>query len=112
MYCWPQCDGQRLVSKLMLVLLLLGYMGLVLGLPLVANWAGIASGSVVDRIGGRSECVVLLKQAWAMAYQHPWMGIGWFGFGAEQVRIAADFSSITYPEHAHNLLLNFAAELG
>ncbi|MES2049526.1 MAG: Wzy polymerase domain-containing protein, partial [Pseudomonadota bacterium] len=50
--------------------------------------------------------------AWAMASQHPWFGVGWFGFGAEQVRIAADFSASTYAEHAHNLILNFAAELG
>jgi hypothetical protein len=90
----------------------LAYIGLVLGVPILAKWAGFAGGSVVERIGGRSERLVLLQQAWAMASQHPWLGVGWFGFGAEQVRIAADFSASTYAEHAHNLILNFAAELG
>ncbi len=112
LYCWPHREGQRRINKLVLVLLLLAYIALVLGVPMLANWAGFASGSVVERIGGRSERLVLLQQAWAMASQHPWLGVGWFGFGAEQVRIAAVFSASTYAEHAHNLILNFAAELG
>ena len=112
LYCWPQREGQRRVSRLLLVLLLLAYIALVLGVPMLAKWAGFASGSVVERIGGRSERMVLLQQAWVMASQHPWLGVGWFGFGAEQLRIAADFPASTYAEHAHNLILNFAAELG
>jgi hypothetical protein len=111
-YCCPQRQGQRRIDKFLLAFLLLVYIGLVLGLPMLAKWAGFASGSVVERIGGRSERMVLLQQAWAMASKHPWLGVGWSGFGAEQVRTAADFSASTYAEHAHNLILNFAAELG
>ena len=112
LYCWPQRTGQRHVGKPLLLVLLLAYVGLVLGLPILENWTGFAGGSVVERIGGHSERVVMMQQAWAMASDHPWLGVGWFGFGAEQVRRAANFSASTYAEHAHNLILNFAAELG
>jgi hypothetical protein len=47
-----------------------------------------------------------------MIKQYPWFGVGWFGFGGEQVKIAADFPSTIYAEHSHNLVLNLMAELG
>jgi len=74
------------------------------------GWQG---GSVIERIGGaRSERAALWQQAWHIASHHPWVGIGWFGFGEEQVRIAANFPSSTYAEHSHNVALNLAAEMG
>lgn len=112
LFCWPKREGQRPIDRVLLLLLLLIYIGLVLGMPTLGRWAGFASGSVAERVGGRSERMVLMQQAWAMASQHPWLGVGWFGFAAEQVNIAASFTSTTYAEHAHNLPLNFAAELG
>jgi O-antigen ligase len=104
--------GGRSINRTVLGGLLLLYIALVLGLPQLGQWLGFSSASVAAHVGGRSERLVLLQQAWQMAAEHPWLGVGWFGFGAEQVRIAADFSSTTYAEHSHNLLLNFAAELG
>lgn len=112
LFCLPQRAGQRRVDKVLLMLLVLIYIALVLGLPSLGKWAGFASGTVAERVGGRSERLVLMQQAWAMASQHPWLGVGWFGFAAQQVSIAAGFTSTTYAEHAHNLPLNFAAELG
>lgn len=112
LFCLPQRAGQRRVDKVLLMLLVLIYIALVLGLPSLGKWAGFASGTVAERVGGRSERLVLMQQAWAMASQHPWLGVGWFGFAAQQVSIAAVFTSTTYAEHAHNLPLNFAAELG
>lgn len=110
--CSQRKQGERTVDRLLLVTLLALYVSLVLGLPQIGKWMGFSSGSVTAHVGGRSERLVLLQQAWHMAAEHPWLGVGWFGFGAEQVRIAADFTSTTYAEHAHNWLLNFAAELG
>ncbi|MDY7538768.1 Wzy polymerase domain-containing protein [Undibacterium sp. RTI2.1] len=104
-------DGHS-VSRWFLAVLVLLYAALVFGLPIMGQHVGFASGSVAEHIGGRSERMVLMQQAWHMATQHPWLGVGWFGFGAEQVRIAADFGSTTYAEHSHNLILNLAAELG
>ncbi|MBX9900547.1 MAG: Wzy polymerase domain-containing protein [Burkholderiaceae bacterium] len=105
-------EGQRRISKFTLISLLLLYVVLVLSLPDIGKWMGFSTGTVLERVGGRSERTVLLKQAWRMAAEHPWFGVGWGRFGAEQVKIAADFSSSTYAEHSHNIVMNFAAELG
>ncbi|MBC3872920.1 PglL family O-oligosaccharyltransferase [Undibacterium flavidum] len=102
----------RKASWLGVASLLLIYVLLLLSLPILAKWMGFVVGTLGERVGGRSERTVLLQHAWAMATTHPWFGVGWFGFGAQQVAIAADFSSTTYAEHAHNIVLNFAAELG
>ncbi len=105
-------QDERSISRWFLVVMVLLYAALVFGLPIMGQHVGFASGSVAEHIGGRSERMVLMQQAWHMATQHPWLGVGWFGFGPEQVRIAADFGSTTYAEHSHNLILNLAAELG
>lgn len=104
--------GDVRLNRLGVFCLLLMYFILVFGFPVIANWLGFVGGSIEGHVGGRSERVVLAKQALEMARTHPWLGVGWFGFGAEQVQIAADFSSTTYAEHSHNIVLNFAAELG
>ncbi|MFZ6719811.1 Wzy polymerase domain-containing protein [Undibacterium sp. Ji49W] len=100
------------LSLLFCIAMALLYAGMVAGLPLLGDIFGFSGGSIAEHVGGRSERMVLWSQAWRMATEHPWFGVGWFGFGAEQVRIAADLTSGTYAEHAHNLILNFAAELG
>ena len=110
--CAFKTRDEQPVSKWFLAVMVLGYVAFVLSLPLLGHLLGFASGSVAEHIGGRSERMVLMQQAWHMATQHPWLGVGWFGFGPEQVRIAADFGSTTYAEHSHNLILNLAAELG
>lgn len=109
---WPRAGQQRPVSRMLLLGLLLAYIGCVLAIPALAALVGVDASSVTEHVGGRSERMVLMQQALHMSLQHPWFGIGWFGFGSEQVRIAADFTPTTYAEHAHNLVLNFAAELG
>ncbi len=115
---WPrhqqsrQARQERAVSKMLLLGLLLAYIGLVLAMPMLAAMVGVDTSSVTEHVGGRSERMVLMQQALQMSLQHPWFGVGWFGFGSEQVQIAANFTPTTYAEHAHNLMLNFAAELG
>ena len=67
---------------------------------------------MIERIGGRSERTVLAQQAISMISNHPWLGVGWFGFGSAQVDIGANFTPTIYAEHSHNFILNIAAELG
>ncbi|MFZ6845826.1 Wzy polymerase domain-containing protein [Undibacterium sp. RuTC16W] len=105
-------EGQSRLSIWFTVSCLLTYITFILCLPLIASWMGFETGSVADHLGGRSERLILLQQALKIAIDHPWLGVGWFGFCAEQVRIAADFGSTTYAEHSHNLILNLAAEIG
>lgn len=105
--------GQQALARrgwpaLLALLLLFGLF--VWGLPTLGAWLGHAEGTRLA--GARSERMVLLQMAWQMAKQHPWLGVGWLGFGPEQVRIAADFTPSTYSDHAHNLVMQLAAELG
>jgi hypothetical protein len=53
-----------------------------------------------------------LKQALAISLSHPWLGAGWYEFGPQQVQTGADFAPGHYAQHAHNIVMNFAAELG
>ncbi|MFZ6679681.1 Wzy polymerase domain-containing protein [Undibacterium sp. Tian12W] len=98
-----------IIAMLALVTL---YAVLTFCLPQISQAIGFSGGSVADHVGGRSERTGLWQTAWQLAAQHPWLGVGWFGFGPGQVSVGADFTSSTYAEHAHNLPLNLAAELG
>jgi hypothetical protein len=95
-----------------LLALIVVYLGFIVLVPQLGGALGFDTASIAEHVSGRSERTVLMEQALAMSLQHPWFGVGWFGFGSGQVAIAADFASTTYAEHAHNLVLNFAAELG
>lgn len=105
-------ENERQVPAVFFILLLMAYFMMVFSLPHIISNFGFSGGSVTEHVGGRSERMGLWTQAWSMAAHHPWFGIGWGGFGPAQVLIAADFPSSTYAEHAHNIVLNFAAELG
>jgi hypothetical protein len=110
--CFFRYIGEKPLNRWALAGLLLIYVCFVLALPFIAQWMGFSGGSIEDRVGGRSERSVLLQQAWHIAKEHLWFGVGWFGFGGEQVNIAANYTPSTYAEHAHNIVLQFAAELG
>ncbi|MFZ6755517.1 Wzy polymerase domain-containing protein [Undibacterium sp. Dicai25W] len=111
-FLWRRSKDVQNIPRPFLLLVPALYFAMVFLLPYVVGLFGQSGGSLAEHIGGRSERSVLWKQAWQMAASHPWLGVGWFGFGSEQVKIAADFSSSTYAEHAHNIVLNLAAEIG
>ncbi|MBC3880838.1 O-antigen ligase C-terminal domain-containing protein [Undibacterium sp. LX40W] len=104
--------GQRKEHIVWMLGLLALYALAVFFLPTISAWMGFSSGSVIERIGGRSERTVLAQQAISMIASHPWLGVGWFGFGSAQVDIGANFTPTIYAEHSHNFILNIAAELG
>lgn len=104
--------GLRKESIVWMLGLLILYAAAVFFLPTISAWMGFSSGSVIERIGGRSERTVLAQQAISMISSHPWLGVGWFGFGSAQVDIGANFTPTIYAEHSHNFILNIAAELG
>jgi hypothetical protein len=94
--------------------LAVGYAALVLALPEIDF--GVASEERVsspdERVGSISERWVLVQQAWRISLSYPWLGAGWFEFGPQQISIGADFEPTVYSQHAHNIVMNFAAELG
>ena len=111
-YTVLQLDTNRSKGALVMLALVILYAALTFCLPQISQAMGFSAGSVADHVGGRSERTGLWQTAWQLAAQHPWLGVGWFGYGPGQVSVGADFASSTYAEHAHNLPLNFAAELG
>lgn len=104
--------GERREHLALMLGLIIAYALMVFYLPTISAWMGFSSGSVIERIGGRSERTVLAQQAISMIRSHPWVGVGWFGFGPSQVEIGSEFTTTIYAEHSHNLILNIAAELG
>lgn len=91
--------------------LLFSYVILLSQLDWLAHCLGY-SGALTERLEGRSERKILWLQALRMIQEHPWLGVGWAGFGPAQVAMAAEFTPSIYSEHAHNLVLNLAAEIG
>lgn len=103
-------NGSLWMSGISIALL---YFFFVFGLPfLLAHFGQENSAGVVARIGGRSERLGLYQHALHMLREHPLLGVGWGQFGEHQVTIASQFSSATYSEHAHNIVMQFAAEIG
>lgn len=95
-----------------IVTLVFIYVTLILNLSDIAATLGITSGSVSDRIGTRSERLVLMSQALHASLDNPFFGAGWYEFGPMQLEIGADFPKSIYAQHAHNIVLNFAVEVG
>lgn len=100
------------VSRLAIAALVSIYSSLILALPYLSSAVGVKTASLAERIGGQSERLILLKQAFHTSFMHPLFGAGWYEFGSKQVDIGADFLPSAYSQHAHNLILNLAAEVG
>lgn len=111
-FIWRRKFNFLPVSPIVIGGLLLFYLLLVIGLPEISSIFGSQVTSPVERITGNAVRLILFQQAWAVSITHPWFGAGWYEFGPQQVAVAADFPITVYARHCHNLLLNFAAELG
>jgi len=114
-YCQRKL-GNHKVNNFIVIGFILLYIGLVIGLPFITASPLLDMGmqSAVQRIGtkAQSERLVLLQQAWHIAMSHPFIGAGWYQFGSQQIAIAPDFAAGPYARYAHNIILNFASELG
>jgi O-antigen ligase len=112
---WRGKPGFRQVSVWLIVGFVLTYAILVIALPFISlSLLGVSSASAEQRVGTYtgSERLVLFQQAFRISLSHPWFGAGWNEFGPQQLRIGSDFAPSIYAQHAHNIGLNFAAELG
>jgi O-antigen ligase len=112
---WRGKPGFRRVSGWAIAGFVLTYAILVIALPFISlALLGMSSTSADQRIGSYtgSERLVLFQQAFQMSLSHPWFGVGWNEFGPQQLMIGSDFAPSPFSNHSHNVLLNFAAELG
>ena len=88
------------------------YIAIVALLPRIAVLYGASVMSAGERAQTGAERIGLYRQALAISWQHPWIGVGWFQFGPNQLRIANEIQPAPYAEHSHNIVLNLIAELG
>ncbi|HEV7618444.1 MAG TPA: Wzy polymerase domain-containing protein [Burkholderiaceae bacterium] len=112
---WRGKPGFRRVSGWAIAGFVLIYAILVIALPFISlSLLSVSSASADQRIGTHtgSERLVLFQQALQISLSNPWFGAGWYEFGTQQLKIGSDFAPSIYSDHAHNIVLNFAAELG
>jgi hypothetical protein len=112
---WRASPALKAVPVLLPCALAAGYVLLIIALPALDFGAATAEAraNVPDeRVHSISQRWILLQQAWQISLTHPWLGAGWGEFGPQQLTIGADFAPVAYSLHAHNIVMNFAAELG
>lgn len=111
---WRNYATLKSVSIRFSVALTIGYVIFILILPEIDFGAGLErrAGSPEERLGSISLRLELLQQAWHMSLTYPWLGAGWNEFGPQQLYNGADLSPAIYSRHAHNIVFNFAAEMG
>jgi O-antigen ligase len=111
---WRRRQDFRSLSPWGLTGFIIIYAVMVIALPQVSSILGGRVETAAQRLTSASSGVriVFIQQALQMSFAHPWFGVGWSQFGPQQLTIASDFSSTEYAQHAHNIVLNLAAELG
>jgi len=109
---WKAPENTRPVPKMTLIGLAVLFAAMVFLVPLLIQFLGLNADNVLNRAGQTSARLILWKQAWSFSLLHPWFGAGWYQFGAEQIRYAQFFGTVDYADNAHNIVLNFADEIG
>jgi O-antigen ligase len=112
LFCGQRTENYANVPKKAVFLMLVIFAMMVFCSPDILSWIGQPIESISKHAGETSVRIVLWKQAWLMSTIHPWVGTGWFQFGHYQAIFASLFPPTEYSEYAHNIILNFAAELG
>jgi hypothetical protein len=108
-----QCRGNfKVVPPWLVACFLLFYGALVLALPAISAFFGIVTDSVAQHVGNSSVRLALIRQAWQISLSHPLFGVGWYQFGPQQLMLGAQLAVNLYAEHSHNIVMNFASELG
>lgn len=105
-------SGFKRMSAMIVGLHVLLYVVLVFSLPYIASTVGLDNESATERVQTSSDRLVYIQQALHVSLAHPLSGAGWYEFGPRQVDIGLNFDRSGYTQHAHNILLNFAAEMG
>jgi len=109
-YGWRQ--GMRKIPYKYVLFFVLVYLSGIIFYSDLARAVGAFNMSPIERMSGSSDRLAMVRQAWEISTTFPWFGAGWGEFGPEQIRIALDFPPTVYSSHAHNIIFNFAAELG
>jgi hypothetical protein len=109
---WQRKTSFKIVPVSVIASLLFIYGSLVMSLPAISTLLGVVTASVTERVGNSSVRLALIEQAWQISLLHPWFGVGWYQFGPQQLMLGSAFPENIYSEHTHNIVMNFAVELG
>ncbi len=110
--CWQPPAHTRKIPGAVLSALLLCFVAFVFVLPYFFSLFGLTIESLKEHAGQTSVRTVLWQQALQMSFMHPWMGAGWYQFGPQQILLSTYFSPAEYADNAHNIVMNFVAEIG
>jgi O-antigen ligase len=114
-YGWNKTATNKKVLAGLIAGFLVFYALMIALLPTIsAAILDVAVASPGQRVGGgaNSERLTLFQQALQISLNHPWFGTGWGSFITEQSKLDWNSGHSIYANNAHNLVLNFAAELG
>lgn len=109
---WSWSRQGRCIVLWVPIIFVVAYATLVVSLPSLNSLMTNGGAIEAQRAGAISARLILFQQAWKISVMHPWLGAGWLQFAPAQVAIATEFAPSSYSAHAHNIVLNFAAEIG
>jgi len=109
---WQKRKGFKALPSRSIAGLLLAYAALVITLPIIASALDVAAQSAIERVGTSSVRLTLIQQALQISLSHPWLGVGWGEFGTQQLAMGPHSAISVYSPHTHNIVMNFAVELG
>jgi len=107
---WQFTGNYRRHPKWLPAALLALYVGFVFLVPVLAALMMPVAADV--RLGTGSQRMYLYGLAWNVSLTHPWLGAGWGEYLVQQIAWSATSATRVYSSHAHNLILNLAAEIG
>lgn len=104
-WLWQHRDLKlRLTAQPMLLWLLI-YMGMVVSVPLLTQYLGIGSGSLMDRVQQITR-LGLYQQFTAALLEGPWYGYGWGQVFVAQATVAVSQPGNAPSFYTHNVLLD------
>lgn len=109
---WRRKDGFKALPAWSIAGFLLIYVSLIVALPTIASTLNISVQSATERVGTSSVRLTLIQQALQISMSHAWFGVGWGEFGTQQLALAPYSVASVYSPHTHNIVMNFAVELG
>lgn len=104
-WCWQQRGLVLRVTNQQMLLWVLIYTAMVVSVPLLTEYLGIGSGSLVDRVQQAARWS-MYKQFIHAVIQGPWYGYGWGQVFVAQAAIPLEHTHYEPTFYTHNVLLD------
>lgn len=104
-WCWQQRGLVLRVTNQQMLLWVLIYTAMVVSVPLLTEYLGIGSGSLVDRVQQAARWS-MYKQFIHAVMQGPWYGYGWGQVFVAQAAISLEYTHYEPTFYTHNILLD------